>query len=208
MSEPDSTIIGAKNCGDWRAIRPTLVPGQSPELWKKAFDDFFQSRLRLRYLDPIAVLQNHDTQQGEGFSIVALHCSLIEFLESTLEGLTYRYVKRDSDLGPHEYRKSGELFERFLSTRTPFKNAFSQSLAHDFYENIRCAVLHEARTKGGWRIWANGPNGKIVDEGRRILYRNNCNDALLEYVDWYGTHLISDSAAQEAFLRKFESLCA
>jgi len=208
MNEPDSTIIaGTKKCGDWQAFRASLLPGDDKAPWGVAFDDYFHARLRYRYLDPINVLRNHDTWQGEGFSIVAIHCSLIEFLESTVQGKTYRYVQRDSDLGPYEYRRSGEIFEAFLSTREPFKHVFDLPLARDFYENVRCPVLHEARTKGGWRIWAEGPAGLIIDRNQRKLYRNNFHDALLAFIQWYRGKVVSDRTTQEAFLRKINSLC-
>jgi len=208
MSEPDDTIIGgSKTCGDWRTFRRNLFPGAKQAHWESAFDDYFQARLRLRYFEPINVLRKHDTSQGEGFSIVAIDCTLIEFLESMVQGITYRYVQRDADLGPHDYRKSGKVFESFLCTREPFKNVFDTVLAKDFYENIRCAVLHEARTKAGWRIWADGPKGIIVDTAQRKLYRNNFHDALLTFIKWYRGRVISDPLIQAAFLRKFDRLC-
>ena len=209
MSEPDHTIIGGtKTCGDWRTFRGKLVPGGDRALWESAFDDYFQARVRLRYLEPISVLQKYCTRQGEGFSIVAIHCTLIEFLESAVQGITYRYVQRDADLGPHEYRKSGKLFEAFLCTREPFKNVFDPTLAKDFYENIRCPLLHEARTRAGWRIWADGPKSVIVDGNERVLYRDNLHEALLAFIDLYRGRVVSDPAVQAAFLRKLDSLCA
>jgi len=209
MSEADHTIIGGtKTCGDWRAFRAKLVPGGDRALWERAFEDYFQARVRLRYLEPISILQEHGTRRGEGFSIVAIHCTLVEFLESAVQGVTYRYVQRDADLGPYEYRKSGKAFEAFLCTREPFKNVFDPALAKDFYENVRCAVLHEARTKAGWRIWAGGPKSVIVDGNQRVLYRDNFHEALLVFIDLYRGRVVSDPAAQTAFLRKLDSLCA
>jgi hypothetical protein len=58
----------------------------------------------------IDTLQQNDSQREEGFSIVAVQCSLIEFLESTIQGKSYRY-RRDGDpqLGQYEYSNSGSL---------------------------------------------------------------------------------------------------
>ena len=208
MSEPDNTIIaGSKTCGDWRAFRCGLVPGGDRDLWQRAFDEYFNARIRLRYLDPIDLLQRSDLRQGEGFSVVAIHCTLVEFLESTLRGITYRYVRQDAELGPYEYRRSGEVFVGFLCNREPFRQVFNENLARDFYENIRCAVLHEARTNGGWRIWADSQTGAILDAVRRILYRNDFHQAIITFIAWYRDAITSDSAIQEAFLRKFNSLC-
>jgi hypothetical protein len=47
------------------------------------------------------------------------------------------------------------LIISFLMTRTPFKEDFkTENMARDFYEGVRCGLLHEARTKNGWTIWA------------------------------------------------------
>lgn len=158
MTEPDRTIIGgSKTCGDWRVFCGNLVPGGDRALWEAAFVDYFHPRIQLRYFDPIEILQQLGPNQGEGFSIAAIHCTLIEFLESTIQGINYRCVQRDADLGPHEYRKSGPVFVAFLTEREPFRKCFTSSdLGWEFYKNVRCGLLHEARTKGGWTILANG----------------------------------------------------
>ena len=44
------------------------------------------------------------------------------------------------------------MFVNFLSKREPFKQVFNEPLAKEFYKNIRCPLLHEAATRGGWVI--------------------------------------------------------
>src|SRR5947209_8457692 len=129
-------IAGSKTADDWRAFKATLATAVDPGgWWRETFDTYFQQRLALRYLDPIRLLQDHGTYQGEGFSIVAIECTLIEFLESTLQGRSYRFLRRGAPpLGPYEYANSGELFVAFLSTRAPFAADFNAQLARDFYE--------------------------------------------------------------------------
>jgi hypothetical protein len=129
MNSGDTQIAGWKTADDWRALRNTLVIGGDSALWQRAFDEYFQERLRLRYLGPIRLLQQHGTFQGEGFSILAIQCSLIEFLESTVQGLTYRYLRKGETLGHYEYRKSGALFANFLCHRQPFEKQFTAPLA-------------------------------------------------------------------------------
>ena len=203
----DIHIAGALTTDDWRAFRPTLVSGDKA-VWQKAFTDYFDTRLRLRYLDPIRVLQDNGTFQGEGFSIAAIQCSIVEFLESTLQGKSYRFVRRGGPpLGIYEYSSSSEIFISFLVNRSPFKNDFDEDRARDFYVNVRCGLLHEARTKNGWTIWAKDATGHIIDANNKIMYRNDFQSGLLAYVDWYKQALTSDTAVQEAFIRKFDSLC-
>lgn len=201
-------IAGSKTVDDWKTFRATLTPGGTAEPWQEAFNDFFHARLLLRYLNPIELLQEYGTFRGEGFSIVAIHCTLIEFLESTVQGRIYRYRRPgDPPLGPHEYSNSGELFVSFLSGRQPFAKDFDNVLARDFYENVRCGLLHEARTKRGWTIWARSAVANVVSSAPKIVYRDNFHAALLEFIEWYKGALPSDRVLQEAFIRKFDSLC-
>jgi hypothetical protein len=204
----DIYIAGSKTTDDWKAFRPSLTPAGDPEVWQTAFAEYFHTRLAARYLDPIKVLQDNGTFQGEGFSIAAIQCSLIEFLESTVQGKSYRLLRGGPPLGPHEYSRSGDMFESFLVNREPFNTTFDAATAHDFYEGVRCGLLHEARTKNGWVIWAKH-GSRIIDANgaQKILYRDNFQKALLDFVTWYRSALTSDSAIQEAFVRKFDSLC-
>ncbi len=205
----ETYIAGVKSCSDWRAIRQSLAPG-STATWQAVFNDYFLQRLNLRYLAPIRVLQENDKHQGEGFSIVAIQCSLIEFLETTAKGTTYRHLgrgERASSLNEFEYSKSDDVFVAFLSSRQPFCSTFNNASAYDFYVNVRCGLLHEARTKGGWKIRADLAQGVIADVKNKIIDRNNFQTALLEYIRAYGIAIESDQMLQKAFIRKFDSLC-
>ena len=204
----DVRIAGRKTVKDWKQFRTALVLGAVPGLWHNAFRVFFEARLLSRYLKPIENLQASRTFDGEGFSILAIHCTLIEFLESTLQGLSYRYVRRkDPPLGRFEYSESGKLFAAFLSTRQPFCKIFDAAIAADFYVGVRCALLHEARTKNGWIVKAKGPAIAVISGNDKIVYRNNFHAALLEFIESYKAAMPSDRQLQEAFVRKFNSLC-
>lgn len=208
MTTPTQEFIaGWKTRTDWDSAKAALVVGGDSAAWRTAFQDFFYTRLELRYLTPIKILQDHGTFQGEGFSIVAIQCSLIEFLESTLQGLTYRYERDPAKLGPHEYSSSSRMFVGFLTTRQPFTAEFSQALAEDFYAGVRCGLLHEARTKGRWRIHARHPAGRIVEPAQKLLFRDGFQDALLRFVEDFGNQLEHDAGFQQAFIRKFDDLC-
>jgi hypothetical protein len=147
--------------------------------------------------------------KGEGFSIVALHCSLIEFLASTLEGKTYKYQRNGQpSLGQFEYSNSQDMFIEFLENQEPFKTIFSvQGTAKDFYASVRCGLLHEARTKNGWRIRVAPLATQAIDTNSKIVHRNKMQNAFDQFVTWYEKTLSSDDALQKAFIRKFDSLC-
>jgi hypothetical protein len=98
----------------------------------------------------------------------------------------------------------------FLEVRQPFAGKFTKELAEDFYKGVRCGLLHEARTKKGWIIRGHGPSGKLIDveeKWRKIVYRDEFQNELLRFVEWYGETLPLDASLQEAFIRKFDSLC-
>jgi hypothetical protein len=200
-------IAGSKTADDWKATRAILVGTQDPAVWRDAFDTFFRTRLELRYLHPIQRLQEHGTFSGEGFSIAAIQCSLIEFLESTVQGINYRHTWDPSTLGPYEYSSSSRIFQNFLTAREPFSRHFSQVLAQDFYTSVRCGLLHEARTKGGWRIHARDEQKRLIDPVSKIVFRDDFHAGLLEFVDAYGSELANSIELQLAFIRKFDALC-
>jgi hypothetical protein len=180
MSLSDKTkIAGEKTSDDWEAFKKQLVPGCDVKFWRQAANDYFYKRIETRYLKPIQTLRLSGSLRGEGFAILAIQCSLIEFLESTLLGLSYRFLKRKERLGPNEYSKSKKLFVDFLRLRHPFCNHFTdQTVAEDFYESVRCGLLHEARTKNGWRVKARGPKGAVVDAQSKLVYRDGFENAL------------------------------
>lgn len=201
-------IAGSKTCNDWRVDRASLAIGSTPELWKTVAKEYFEQRVALRYLRPIEWLQKEGTYQGEGFSIVAIQMTLIEFLESTVRGVNYRFLRKGQQLAPFEYNRSGDVFVSFLTQREPFRKEFNEALGQDFYESVRCGLLHEAQTKNGWTIWAKSSSGSLIDGTLKIVYRDNFQTALLKFVEWYKTALPTDTALQEALLRKFDYLCS
>ncbi|MBD0350568.1 MAG: hypothetical protein ICV65_05370, partial [Flavisolibacter sp.] len=99
--------------------------------------------------NPLNAIKDNGTYRGEGFSIMAIICSLVEFPESTYQGINYRYrTKDDSPLGQYEYGGSSDNFISFLTQRSPFDKYFGKTKAKGFYKNVRCGLLHEARTRG------------------------------------------------------------
>lgn len=210
MKLPDDTwIADKKTVADWRAMKGRLQDFAGPEIWREAFAGFFKARLDSRYFEPINAIEKMGQDVGEGFAIVTLHCSLIEFLASTLEGKTYRY-SRDGNppLGEFEYSNSRDMFVQFLRKRTPFDGMFLlDGPAEDFYASVRCGLLHEARTKGPWRIQVSESAALAIDTSVRIVYRNKMQAAFEQFVNWYEQALPTDAELQKAFIRKIDSLC-
>lgn len=207
MNNKRYCIAGSKTPEDWHLLKQRLIENSCEEKWEEALNDYFLKRLNLHYLTPIEVLRIHGTLSGEGFSILAILCTLIEFLESTVKGFNYRYQKNGEKLGKFEYSKSSKLFKDFLCNREPFNKEFDSELATNFYINIRCGLLHEAQTKNRWRVRAKNKKGKIIEKDQKIVYRDNFLEAIKLFIKLYSVELKSNKKFQEAFIRKFDSLC-
>lgn len=201
-------IAGCLTDKDWKERKPGLVVGGDEKPWKRIFDDFFLERLKTRYLGPVEAIQSLGKNTGEGFSIVAIHCSLIEFLGATLEGKSYRYNPgKKLKLGEFEYDGSKVMFISFLITAPPFKAVFDEALAKDFYEGVRNGLLHEARTKNGWKIRTRRTPGPFIEKDTKIVWRDDLQRAFGEFIKWYRAELPKNKSYQEAFIRKFDALC-
>lgn len=196
-------IAGKLTSDHWAKFKVDLIPGDSKSPWDYAYNDYYRQRLDLRYLNPIKAIQVGGSSRGEGFSIVTIQCALIEFLAAAHDGLAYRHK---NPRAPYEYSRSGEIFARFLQSVRPFSGIFDQGSAQDFYTSVRCGLLHEATTKNGWRIRANG--GKAIYAASKLVYRNQLQKLLLNYIDGYRDDLCQNEERQAAFLRKFDSLAS
>ncbi|MFN5540361.1 MAG: hypothetical protein ACK481_09965 [Candidatus Melainabacteria bacterium] len=115
--------------------------------------EFIFRRLQSRYLKPFQFEDQKYTQQFKnGFSIMANCCLLIETLQSFKNGW------EDSQ------GKSMEAFTQFLSTETKFAKVFkSKKQKEGFYKNIRCGILHQGETTGGWTINRNRKGKNLFD---------------------------------------------
>jgi hypothetical protein len=209
MTLPDSTrIAGTKTAADWKALRVRLESCKTEPLWEEAFEDFLKARLDSRYFGPVKAIEGMKLSEGEGFAIVTLHCSLIEFLATTILGKTFR--DKNADPKNHEYGRgeSKNLFVEFLKTNEPFKNMFSQDgQAEDFYSNVRCGLLHEAQTRAGWRIRVCPSASMAIDTFKKVVYRDKMQAAFDQFLEWYKSELAQNCNFQEAFIRKFNGLC-
>jgi hypothetical protein len=105
--------------------------------------DFIFQRLQSRYIKPFLFNDKKFVEQHKnGFSIMANCCLLVETLQSFKNGWG------DSD------RKSREAFKQFFTTERNF--AAFKGKEQEFYVNIRCGILHQGETTGGWTINRSG----------------------------------------------------
>ncbi len=206
----DTKIAGELTVADWRKLSAALRADMgNSHLWEEAFE-YFEKRMKTRYLIPIKHIEENGDIEGEGCAIVAIICSTVEALESFYQGKSYRKATKEAPLNPStEYYKSQPIFESFLQNREPFKNYFAASgLATEFYENVRCSILHEAATRCGWKIRIDSTS-LIKQQGNGwILNRALFVRAIEEYMKGYKQELFASGSLKEAFIRKFDAICA
>lgn len=224
----ESTKISGKlTIGDWITDSEDLnsCENDPDHRWKDVFEKYFLDRLVTRYFAPMDAIERRSEEKkekaeseafiGEGFSIVTVQCSLIEFLQSTYEGLTYRHrYNRDPAIDrSFEYGDSGPMFKRFLSTQQPFATHFAitvggRRLADEFYDCVRNGLLHEARTKGNWVIRPGDGAGPPVDikPTEKIVYWKNFRAGLDNYITSYKRELLSKASLQRKFKQRLDNL--
>ncbi len=230
-SDNNFKIAGNFRVNDWKELSETLSTDdiQNTENWNKAFN-IFKVRVETRFLNPIKeILRMYpDGGKGEGFSVVALQCILLEFFEAFCRGITYK--NKNPDPNKYEYSNSyDDIFSKFLNSHPPFSkffcshgtnpnNACEKISTYTFYNKFRCGLLHEAATKDSAFIRIEKrENGKTLDphheilieklNGKIILYRTPFQKALEKYIEDYKQELMSSSDRRKAFCRKMNELC-
>lgn len=208
--DKDIQIAGNKTIKDWLELKSKIDNDfGNNQLWDEAFK-FFEVRMKTRYLNPAETIQNdHSSKvEGEGFAITAIICTLIEAFESFLQGKNYKYLKKGEKLKKFEYNRSSDIFTDFLTKREPFQNHFHKKpIAQEFYQNVRCSLLHEACTKNGWKIRIDTKellekNGQSYTLNRVLLLQQ-----IKEYVATYKKLLLANENLKKAFIRKMKYLC-
>jgi hypothetical protein len=110
---------------------------------KNGIADFIFNRLFSRYIRPYSFDNSEYKEKFKnGFSIMANLCLLIETLQSFKNGWG------DSD------RKSEKAFKQFFDNNIHFAELSQKGSI--IYKNIRCGILHQGETTGGWKITRKG----------------------------------------------------
>jgi hypothetical protein len=130
---------------------------------RNSIANLIHRRFAERYLAPITGSGKH------GFTMMAISSLMVEALSSFENGWD-----TTRGMGSRPF----QLFFAAHSALEPFNN-----IADEFYRNIRCGLLHQAETKGGWRIFRKGP---LCDTPNRSInataFARALDQALVEYV--------------------------
>jgi hypothetical protein len=126
---------------------------QNDNTAKQYLADLILHRLRDRYVTPLDNVQKKPVDFRSGFLMMAAASLMIETFQCFKEG------ERDT-LGKGKGRAT---FIRFFSENA---GKFPDIDGKEFYDKIRCGILHQAQTKGRIRILL---SGKIYDSAEESI---------------------------------------
>lgn len=173
---------------------------------------FLSERYEERFFGPIRCLVSADTQ-GFGFAVMSLCCLLVETIECYRLGWPASSSAELNKLAklnavfpfiPPEYLLVGPFPRKKFSPDIAFKSFFDDprhrhhfpdlaGKGSEFYDAVRCGLLHQAQTKAGWRLRISGKCyqdfswGKGVNRNEFAQALYNCFSDLLkelEDTDW------------------------
>jgi hypothetical protein len=152
--------------------------------------NFLYERLSERYILPVT------TGQKSGFAMMACASLLIETLESFHNGW-----KTTQGAGPGE-----TAFKQFFAREARFIDFRTHGEA--FHTNVRCGILHQGETKGGWRITRRW-EAPVFDSQTKTIqatkFLNRLNASLRDYVNTLKTTDWSDDVWRH-FRRKMRTI--
>jgi len=152
---------------------------------RHALSLFIVERFNEKYFSPI-----ENSPSKHGFASLAIACLVVETIESFYQGL------------PDTKYKSKKMFRDFFGRDTAFKEFADGDW---FYEDIRCGILHQGETCGGWRIWRRGP---ILDKKNKTINATKFLRALQFTVQQYSTQVVADELLWNNFQKKMSAVCA
>lgn len=153
---------------------------------RPAVSKFIVERFNERYFDPL-----ENSSKKHGFATLALTCLVIETLESFYQGLI------------DTKGRSLEMFQDFLKRDTPLK-----VLGGDkdwFYKDIRCGILHQGESRGGWRVIR---KGQLLDIEEHTLNATAILANLKSTVKSYALQIQTDEKLWGNFCAKMNAVCA
>lgn len=157
---------------------------------QNAIAEFFVERFTERFVAPIEMLPS---KAKHGFTIMAISCLLIETLESFWQGW------------PTSVGKSQQAFRQFFTRSSHFQELSNHGPS--FYKHVRCGILHQAETTGGWHIQR---KGTLFDEATLTLNATVFHRKLQRDIEDYAALLRSESWDSERWLnfrKKMKAVC-
>lgn len=180
---PDNTILcwkssltnGHVTVADYKSWLAEGEPGRGK------IAEFFRERVRERYIEPVLALE---ADKKNGFSIMALSCLLIETYETFRQGW------------PSSDKKSAPAFCHFFDREDLFR--VFRGHAQQFYKNVRCGILHQGETTGGWQI-TREDGEPLFDPSTQTVHATKFHMQLARVIDQYRDLLNANSLVSEVW---------
>lgn len=157
---------------------------------------FIAERFTERYITPIEAIPNEPEDKRNGFCTMAICCLMIEALASFWKG------RPETPRG-----EGGPTFRWFFEQSQNVSLVDLKEHGGKFYTNVRCGILHQGETTGGWKIRRDGdlfhPTTLTINATKFHLALVQCLDAYckaLEADDW-------DGPVWLAFKCKMNTIC-
>tara|TARA_R110002049_G_scaffold109424_4_gene258254 strand:+ start:891 stop:1469 length:579 start_codon:yes stop_codon:yes gene_type:complete len=165
MSKTNDFII-ARN-PDYKVSSYLTSIKNKTEKDKVEIAESIKRRLIQRYILPCEEINNKS-----GFNIMANCCLLIETFESFYRGWS-------------KTPNGSDTFCKFFNRIPNFIEFTGNDTPASFYKNIRCGILHQGETTGGWRIRRDKKKklylkDKIIDANH---FRDDLKSSIVDYFD-------------------------
>lgn len=131
---------------------------------REGIADFLAERFKERYIHPFS-----NVNKKHGFGMMAVSCLMIEALESFRQGWT------------NSNSRSALAFCYFFDRSQYFEEL--RGRYQEFYKHVRCGLLHQAETTGGWRI--NRKGSALLDLDKRTINATRFMENLEWEIDKY-----------------------
>ncbi len=171
--------VSVRQLRNWLAVRDDSAKQKTIELIEHRFTN--------RYVKHLHLIDS-------GFLKMAISCLTIETLESFKQG------RKDTN------GKSRKMFNDFFETEKICFPGFA-GISGDFYENVRCGILHQAETTNGWRIVKSGP---LLNETGKVINAKKFVEALDNSIRNYVAQLNAEdwnTPIWKHALMKLEDIC-
>ncbi len=157
---------------------------------KNEITAFISDRFTERYVTPLTAISK---ENKSGFCTMAICCLMIEALESFWQGW------------PDTKGKSKDAFCSFFDRYDNLK-VFTGH-AGEFWRHVRCGILHQAETTGGWKVHR---TGILFDSNTKAINATRFHDELKKCLDRYCAELRQEDWDGELwtnFKSKMKQVC-
>lgn len=155
-----------------------------------------ERRFLERYIEPMET-----APKKHGFCLMAVCCLMIESLES------FRLGWPDTTGKPNPKQTGKEAF-KLAFQRIPELSVFVGDCDWEsFYYDVRCGILHQGETVGGWKVKRKGP---LFDVASRTINASRFHRLMRKEVSRYRDELLSkdwNAPIWEKCRDKLEAIC-